>query len=99
MVAKWEEGYNRALEYARRNGDARIAFSYTVDGFKLGSWVNTQRTNHARGTLDPERAQRLGDLPGWTLGRPRRPRASSYGAITWAAGRGQRGHDGLTPAR
>ncbi|TVS77859.1 DEAD/DEAH box helicase [Mycobacterium helveticum] len=66
VVAKWEEGYNRVLEYARRNGDARIPFSYTVDGFKLGSWVNTQRTNHARGTLDPERAQRLRDLPGWT---------------------------------
>ena len=29
-------------------------------------WVNTQRTRHAKGTLDADRQHRLQDLPGWT---------------------------------
>jgi hypothetical protein len=66
LAAKWEETFARLLDYVRRNGDARVPFSYTVDGVKLGSWINTQRTNHAQGVLDPDRASRLENLPGWT---------------------------------
>ena len=40
--------------------------SYTVDGYKLGAWVNTQRVNHGKGNLDAGRQHRLQDLPGWT---------------------------------
>lgn len=66
VAAKWEETFARLLEYVRRNGDARVPFSYSVDGIKLGAWINTQRTNHAKGILDPGRASRLENLPGWT---------------------------------
>ncbi len=47
--------------------------SYTVDGYQLGHWVNTQRSIHAKGILDADREHRLEDLPGWTWdphGRP-----------------------------
>jgi hypothetical protein len=66
LAAKWEETFARLVEYVRRNGNARVPFSHTVDGCNLGAWINTQRTNHARGTLDLARARRLGGLPGWT---------------------------------
>jgi Helicase associated domain len=49
-----------------RNGDARVPFSYIVDGYTLGSWINTQRVNHANGTLGADRESRLQELLGWT---------------------------------
>jgi superfamily II DNA or RNA helicase len=63
--AKWDENFSRLLDYVNRNGDARVPFSYTVDGYKLGAWINTQRVNHANGTLGAERERRLQELPGW----------------------------------
>jgi hypothetical protein len=35
-------------------------------GYRLGNWVNMQRGNFARGTLDDDRQTRLQDLPGWS---------------------------------
>jgi len=65
-AAKWEEGFSRLLRYVERHGDARVPRSYTVDGYRLGAWINSQRTDHANGTLDADRQDRLEDLPGWT---------------------------------
>lgn len=66
VAAKWEETFARLLEYVGLNGDARVPFSYSVGGVKLGSWINTQRTKRAKGILNPDRASRLEKLPGWT---------------------------------
>ena len=66
LADKWEEGFSRLLDYVERHGDARVPQSYTVDGYKLGEWVMTQRASHAKGTLDADRQRRLEDLPGWT---------------------------------
>jgi Helicase associated domain len=65
-VDLWEEGFTRLLDYVERNGHARVPFSCAVDGYPLGSWVNTQRTKHAKGSLHADRERRLQDLPGWT---------------------------------
>ena len=53
-------------DYVKRTGHARVAQSYTVDGYKLGLWVTTQRTNYAKGAQDVDRERRLQELPGWT---------------------------------
>ncbi len=63
---RWEEGFRRLLCYIERHGDARVQQSYTVDGYRLGVWVATQRHNYAKGILDPHRQDRLQRLPGWT---------------------------------
>jgi Helicase associated domain len=63
---KWEEGFERLLDYVERHGDARVAKSYIVDGYPLGAWVGTQRAWHANGKLDPDRRRRLQDVTGWT---------------------------------
>jgi hypothetical protein len=63
----WEEGFRRLAEYTRQHGKARMPQTYTeADGYRLGSWVTTQRTAHDKGTLSAERIKRLEALPGWS---------------------------------
>jgi hypothetical protein len=63
---RWEEGFKRLTGYVEIHGDARVPRPYTEDGYALGSWVGTQRSEHSKGKLDVERQRRLEDLPGWT---------------------------------
>lgn len=36
-----------------RNGDARVPFSYIVDGYTLGSWINTHASTTPMEHLTP----------------------------------------------
>ncbi len=64
--AWWEGGYAQLQQYAGENGHAGPPQSYTsASGFRLGSWVATQRQSHAKGQLSDERRRRLLSLPGW----------------------------------
>jgi hypothetical protein len=65
-AAKWEEGFSRLQRYVERHGDARVPSSYTLDGYKVGGWVSEQRSAFAKGSLEPDRQNRLQELPGWT---------------------------------
>lgn len=65
-TAQWEEGFARLLDYIEEHSNAAVPVTYSIDGFKLGGWVNTQRDFYAKGTLDEERRQRLQHLPGWS---------------------------------
>ncbi len=55
--------FRRLLDYVERHGDARVPTSYTVDGYKLGKFLNAVRVFHARGTLDADRESRLESCP------------------------------------
>src|ERR1035438_10702887 len=64
LPAQWEEGFFRLKQFSERNGHCRVPYRYrTDDGYRLGSWVNNQRT--AKNTMKPDRRQRLEALPGW----------------------------------
>jgi Helicase associated domain len=63
---RWEEGFLRLLGYVECNSHTWVPVSYTIDGYKLGQWVATQRHLRTKGRLDPDRQRRLQDLPGWT---------------------------------
>ena len=65
IADQWEEGYSRLVDYIERHGDARVPQGYTVDGYQLGAWVNSQRSRHNQKKLEPDRAERLARLPGW----------------------------------
>jgi hypothetical protein len=63
---KWEDGFRQLLNYVWRHGDARVPVLYADDGYPLGQWVHVQRRNHAKGTLDVDREERLANVTGWT---------------------------------
>ena len=61
----WEFWFGLLEQFVERNGHARVPVSYTVDGYRLGVWVN-HATHTSEGSLDADRQRRLQDLPGWT---------------------------------
>ena len=79
---RWEEGFRRLQDYVKRHGDANVPQKYVVDGYRLGTWVNTQRRNHFNGTLAHSRQRRLAYIPGWSRRSPRPMPGSRYRCIT-----------------
>ncbi|MGO9284824.1 MAG: Helicase associated domain protein [Mycobacterium sp.] len=65
-TASWEFWFGLLEKFVERNAHARVPHLYTVDGYRLGFWVNQQRNFHADGTLDADRECRLEELTGWT---------------------------------
>ena len=66
MADQWEEGFGRLLEFIEHHGSARVPVSYSIDGYRLGRWVHTQRTFHAKDRMEADRERRLQNMPGWT---------------------------------
>jgi superfamily II DNA or RNA helicase len=63
--AQWEQGFRRLLNYVNEHGTAAVPRAYVIEGYPLGSWIDSRRGEYKHGTLDPERQKRLSDLPGW----------------------------------
>ncbi len=60
----WEYGYGALQAYFGEHGNCLVNFAYTLpSGFKLGSWVISQRA--MRESLSTERSRRLEAIPGW----------------------------------
>ena len=66
LEAQWEEGYAALVDYVDRVGDARVLDWYkTGDGYRLGGWVQSQRSGRGRPRLSAEQFKRLDELEGW----------------------------------
>ena len=60
----WEEGFSYLTKYVEQKGHVKVPKSYkTGDCYRLGAWVNGQRSY--RDKLTPERKTRLESLDGW----------------------------------
>ncbi len=58
-----DRGLASLVSYISANGDARVPDGYsTADGFQLGGWCGTQRSNRKRGKLAAERIAELDAL-------------------------------------
>ncbi len=61
----WENSFRALKEYVESERHARVPKDFrTQSGFRLGAWVQAQRSDMARLPLD--RKARLEALPGWT---------------------------------
>jgi hypothetical protein len=56
----WEDAFERLLNYKTREGNCLVPKDYEEGGFPLGAWVNRQRQNKKKITI--ERQQRLNSL-------------------------------------
>ena len=65
LVSRWEVGFEHLVKYVGETGTARVPAQCIFDGYKLGQWVTTQRTNWA--SLPKERTDLLAALPGWVV--------------------------------
>jgi len=61
---QWEEGLSHLKKFSEREGHCRVPYKYkTDDGYRLGIWVQHQRSNEE---IDLTRRQLLEALPGWS---------------------------------
>jgi superfamily II DNA or RNA helicase len=69
---QWEEGFTYLLRFVEREGHTRVPNGLVEEAYRLGAWVNKQRSR--KGTLETDRVCRLEELPGWTWD----PRAAQW---------------------
>ena len=57
---QWEEGFTVLSEFHRLKGHCRVPTDHSMNGFKLGTWVQNQRSKKLR--LAQDQISRLGSL-------------------------------------
>jgi superfamily II DNA or RNA helicase len=63
----WESGFQHLQQYIETEGNSQVPQTYTaIDGFRLGSWVNTQRIRYRNKTLEVDQLERLSEIPDWS---------------------------------
>ncbi|MDD2860820.1 MAG: Helicase associated domain protein [Acidiphilium sp.] len=66
LLFPFDHGCRRLVEFAARNGNARVPKRYIEpDGFKLGKWVGSRRYEYSAGQLSKDRIEALETIPGW----------------------------------
>ena len=73
----WNSAFTKLLNFVRETGHADVPTKHIQDGFKLGSWVNGQRTRYSSQTLSSERVRKLQSVNGWTWKSKRLRRTNS----------------------
>jgi superfamily II DNA or RNA helicase len=61
----WDDAFSYLETFVAREGHARVPQGHIEDDYKLGSWLNKQRSAYRVGRLSDERVARLKGLPGW----------------------------------
>ncbi|MGO9206546.1 MAG: Helicase associated domain protein [Candidatus Limnocylindrales bacterium] len=70
---KWTIAMASLRSFVEREGHALVPVKHHEGDFRLGQWVNAQRSAYARGGLSPDRVAALEAIPSWTWqARPRR---------------------------
>lgn len=65
-TVSWEFWFGLLQRFVSEHGNALVPALYrTENGFRLGQWVNVQRTWYSEGRFPAERATRLNGVEGW----------------------------------
>ncbi len=68
-TASWSFWMGLLEVFVKENGNARVPVGHvTHEGYKLGSWVASQRVLKSKNKLNQDRIERLESLPGWLWG-------------------------------
>lgn len=62
---KWKENYKKLKNFERENGHTVVPLNLVVDGFRLGQWVNNQRSLEKQKKLPPYKKELLNRCKGW----------------------------------
>lgn len=60
LEERWMNGLISLIRFKKAEGHCNVHAKYKIDGFRLGTWVSTQRENH--NNLSHERRKRLDDI-------------------------------------
>ena len=60
LIDAWEEGFSKLEAFKAREGHCRVSQKFQEDGFGLGTWVASQRSNKAQ--MPADRRHRLDAL-------------------------------------
>ena len=90
-TSPWEQGIGAAFAYREQHGDLRVPqWFVTDDGFRLGSWISSRRTQRKAQKLSPDRVAALD-----ALGMIWEPHEVSWGRALAAARTYREGHGDL----
>ncbi len=65
----WESSYSILIDYAVNHKRSVISPKTAInDGYKIGTWIETQRREHRNNKLSADRCKRLEAIPGWSWG-------------------------------
>ena len=63
---RFEAGIEHLHRYVAVHGSSSPPHGTTIDGFRVGSWVGSRRTDYRRGRLSAERIRRIEtEFPDW----------------------------------
>ncbi|MFC8320452.1 helicase associated domain-containing protein, partial [Gordonia sp. NPDC057248] len=63
---RFDAGIAHLHRYAAGHGSSSPARHATIDGFRIGAWVDSRRTDYRLGRLSPERIRRIeAEFPDW----------------------------------
>ena len=65
LEAKWQDGLDYLKRFVKREKHTRVPKEHIEDGFRLGSWVGTQRTRYKNNSLAPARIKAFESVKGW----------------------------------
>ena len=65
-TAPWEFWFGLLHKYVYEFDNNFVPHNYLSNNFKLGFWVNSQRTKYKAGSLPKDRIQKLESIPHWT---------------------------------
>jgi len=63
---RFMEGMAKLRRFHKRHGHVRVPRSDVDDGFQLGAWLSSVRSQYIKGTLAAKKEAQLAALPGWS---------------------------------